>query len=358
MILWEKYSENELRTIVKLYYANNDFCVDDLHESDKRGEKGADLIVYKSSEAEKTAIALKVKPTKSDINQLRELSKRSERNKKYIYTQTPSADFYFEMKHFKNVDFWDNRKLTYEIVSSNPSLAVWLTCSSHPLFACIGQINISLASSYYKWTNEKKFKGKSKVDAKFYREVWRLKDDFSSLNKSLGLLQHIFESKLPEAEVMPSDPLNLLYLFERALDSMMTPTLEESNRSVSKLIDNYGEFISNVIEKTSDRSNWKHYRSFDWQLMPGKISFDFASKIDEEISNLNLKMSSNRIENLSEEIIDKQYEGLFFKIGDAARVLRISAYFIECFIDYLFTYSLENAFGEKIHDDSCLIDIG
>jgi hypothetical protein len=53
MILWEKYSEDELRTIVKLYYTNNGFCVDDLHEADKRGEKGADLIVYRSGEAEK-----------------------------------------------------------------------------------------------------------------------------------------------------------------------------------------------------------------------------------------------------------------------------------------------------------------
>jgi hypothetical protein len=59
MILWEKYSEDELRTIVKLYYTNTGFCVDDLHETDKRGEKGADLIVYRSGEAEKTAIALK-----------------------------------------------------------------------------------------------------------------------------------------------------------------------------------------------------------------------------------------------------------------------------------------------------------
>lgn len=355
MILWEKYSEDELRTIVKLYYTNNGFCVDDLHEADKRGEKGADLIVYRSGEAEKTAIALKVKPIKSDIYQLQELAKRSERQKKYIYILTPSTDFYFEMEQYRNkVDFWDTRKLTYEITVSSPSLAVWLTCSSHPLFACIGQINVSLALSYYKWRKKQKFQGNNSVDAKFYREIWRLKDDFSSLNKSLSSLQYIFESKLSEAEGLPSDPLNLLYLFERALDSMMTPSLEESNLRISELINNYGKFISNVIEETSDRSNWRSYPTFDWSLVPGKIKSDLVSEVDKERTNLNLKMSFKMtlIEKLDEEIRGKRYQGLFFEIGNVARILRIFADNIEYFIDCLFTFSLQNTFGEKI-DPNC-----
>jgi hypothetical protein len=358
MILWEKYSEDELRTIVKLYYTNNGFCVDDLHEADKRGEKGADLMIYKSGEAEKTAIALKVKPTKSDIYQLQELAKRTERHKKYIYTQTPSTDFYFELEQYRNrVDFWDTRKLTYEIAVSNPSLAVWLTCSSHPLFACIGQLNVSLALSYYKWKKKKKFQGKSSVDARFYREVWRLKDDFSSLNKSLRSLQHIFESKLSEAEGLPSDPLNLLCLFERALDSMMTPSLEKSNLRISELINDYGKFISNVIEETSDRSNWMSYPSFDWSLMPGKMRSDLISEVDEERNNLSLKMSFKMtlIEKLDEEIKSKQYQGLFFEIGNVARILANSADDMEYFIDCLFTFSLQNTFGEKI-DPNCFSD--
>ena len=109
-------------------------------------------------------------------------------------------------------------------------LSVWLTISSHPLFACIGQINFSLALLGHKWKERKEFHGMSAPDSNFYREVWRLKDDFSSLSKSLRLLQGIFESETPEAESLPTEPLNLLYLFEHALDAILTPSLEESNR--------------------------------------------------------------------------------------------------------------------------------
>jgi hypothetical protein len=262
------------------------------------------------------------------------------------------------MERYKNrVDFWDTRKLTYEIAVTNPSLTVWLTCSSHPLFACIGQINVSLASSYYKWRNKKKFQGKSSVDAKFYRDIWRLKDDFSSLNKTLRSLQYIFESKLSEAEGLPNDPLNLLFLFERALDSMMTPSIEESNVRISELINNYGKFISNVIEETGDRSNWRSYPHFDWSLMPGKIRSDLVSEVDGERNNQNLKMNFKMtlIEKLDEEIKSKQYQGLFFEIGNVARILANFAEDMEYFIDCLFTFSLQNTFGEKF-DPNCFSD--
>lgn len=340
MVQWDKYSEDELRTIVKLYYSETGYHVEDLHESDRRGEKSADLIVNKQSEAEKIAIALKVKPKKADIYQLQELARRGERQKKYIYTQTPSTDFYFEMGNYTNsVDFWDSLKLTYELSSSSPSLSVWLTVSSHPLFACIGQLNYSLALLWKKWREKNDFQGKKAPDKNFYREVWRLKDDFASLNKSLGLLQNIFESSPPMSESLPTDLVNLLHLFRKALDTLMTPSIEESNRRLSTLINDYGKFISIVVEGTSDRSNWMHYPHFDWSLMPGKIRSDLISEAEEWVHNPADRMTS--IEKFTMEVKNKQYQGLFFEIGDATRILGISTYFIECFIDDLFSYGLE-----------------
>lgn len=345
MISWGKYSEDELRTIVKLYYKEAGFHVDDLHEADRRGEKGADLIVYKQGEAEKIAIALKLKPVKADIHQLQELAKRSERLKKYIYIQTPATDFYFEMDQYRyKVDFWDSQKLTYEISASNPSLSVWLAISSHPLFACIGQINHSLALLLYKWREEEEFHGKIAPDSNFYREIWRLKDDFSSLNKSLRLLQGIFENKPPISESLSTNPLSLLDLFEHTLDTIITPSLEESNRSLSALISEYGKFISRVVEGTSDRSNWKSYPRFDWSLMPSKIRSDLVSEAEEDVYRPSYQITY--IQKLSDDVKNRRYQGLFFEISNVARILSSSVYFIECFIDDLFTYALRNTFNE------------
>ena len=339
----ERYSEDELKTIIKLYYTERDYHVDDLHEADRRGEKGADLIVYKRGEAEKTAIAIKVKPKKSDIYQLQELSKRSERYKKYIYLKKPSTDFYFEMGQYKDkVDFWDSRKLTYEISNSNPRLTVWLIASNHPLYNCIGQINYSLATLRLNCKENKELPGKSIPDATFYRDIWRLKDDFSSLNKSLHLLQHIFEYDPPESENFPNNPLNLSNLFENLLTSMLTPTLENSNQNLLNIISKYGNIISAVVEQTSDRSNWLFYPNFDWSLMPGNIKSDLISEVD---NNFFEPIDMTSIEKLTYEI--KQYKGLFFEIGDFARILHISAYNIEYFIDSVFSYSINTSFGEK-----------
>lgn len=340
----EKYSEDELKTIIKLYYTERDYFVDDLHEADRRGEKGADLIVYRRGEAEKIAIAIKVKPKKSDIYQLQELAKRSERYKKYIYIQTPSTDFYFKMEQYKDkVDFWDSRKLTYEISNSNPRLTVWLIASNHPLYNCIGQINYSLATLWLNCNEKKELPGKSIPDATFYRDIWRLKDDFSSLNKSLQLMQTIFEYDPPEAENFPNNPLNLSILFEKLLTSLLTPTLEDSNRRLLNIISKHGNLISAVVEQTGDRSNWLYYSNFDWSLMPGNIRSDLISEVEDNFFEPMNMMTS--IEKLTYEI--RQYQGVFFEIGDFARILYTAAYFIECFIDDVFTYSINTSFKEK-----------
>ena len=346
MILWEKYSEDELRTIIKLYYIERGFNVDDLHEADRRGEKGADLIVYKKGENEKLAIALKVKPKKADIYQLQEIANRNEIKKKYIHTKTPSTDFYFEMEKYRDkVDFWDSRKLTYEISSFNPNLSANLIVSNHPLFACIGQINSSLASLLINWKNKEEFKGKNSPNSNFYRKLWRLKDDFSSLNKSLRLLQLIFESEPYETGSIPTDPWSLSILFEKSLDLSFTPTLEESNKHLLELISEYGNFISQVVEQTDGRSNWLSYFHFDWSLMPGKIRSDLLYEVNELNFNPDLRMSS--IEKFSYEIKEMQYTGLFHEIGNIFRVLANSVKFIEDFVDDVFSYSINTTFEEN-----------
>ena len=93
---------------------------------------------------------------------------------------------------------------------------------------------------------------------------------------------------------------------------MMTHSLEESNFRISELVNEYGKFISHVIEETSDRSNWISYPNFDWSLMPGKIRSDLVSEVKGDEENLNFKINFEMklIERLSDEINSKQYQGL------------------------------------------------
>ena len=78
--------------------------------------------------------------------------------------------------------------------------------------------------------------------------------------------------------------------------------------------------------------------------MPSKIRSDLVSEAEKEVYKPDYKMTS--VQKFSEEVTSKRYQGLFFEIGNVARILSSSVYFIECFIDDLFTYGLRNTFKE------------
>ena len=278
MILWEKYSEDELRTILKFYYKSTGYEISDIHEADRRGEKGADLVISKPGEAEKIAIALKIKPKKSDINQLKELSERSERQKKYIYIKHPSTDFYFEMDRFKNkVDFWNTEKLTYEFATNAPNLAVWLVVSSHPFYLYLSKINLNLL--LIKWRDKEQFGGSNVPDQNFFRKLWRLKDCFSGLNVAFRVLQHIFEMKPIKYSNTPEENLSLLKFLSYVLNVLLgISKLDEMNMFLLELIKNYGKLIERVVEQTHDRSHWLNYLNFDYTLIPNEVRVDLIEK--------------------------------------------------------------------------------
>ncbi len=328
--------------------------MDDLHEADRSGENGADLIVYKPSESEKIAIALKVKPKKSDIYQLQELGNRNEKQKKYIYMETPATDFYFAMDKHKNVDFWDSKKLEYEISSSHRSLALWIIVSNSPLFACIAQIEHSLRLVRQKWENKEKFGGKDLSDSNFYREIWRLKDDFSSLHKSLQLLQYIFEDDLERIEGLPIEEQNyrlemiLKYMGCSAYSAESIVQIADLSSHFSKFIKEYGEMVSSVVERTHDRSNWFYYENcLDTSLMPGSVLSDLSSEVEEQMHLKLPKIST--VEKLIEEKLDrKEYQRPSYEISKIWQALGASASMIEVFIDDLFSCALEKTFREEV----------
>lgn len=91
-IPWENYSEEEVQKFIELMFRTRGFEVYNAHEIDRRGEGGGDLIITRKGEVEKLYVAVKRKPGKSDINQLKELAKQNGQ-RIYIYASEPSLDF-------------------------------------------------------------------------------------------------------------------------------------------------------------------------------------------------------------------------------------------------------------------------
>ena len=338
MIRWNKYSEDEIRNILKIHYDEMGYIVNDLHKADRRGEKGADLIIFKKNEAEKTAIAIKIKPKKSDLYQLNELSEREEKHKKYIYVKTPATDFYDKIpKYDKKVDFWDSEKLTYEISSNNIRLAIWLAAANHPLILRITRMNCILLNIYYKYRNKEKFNGKGKTDSALLQNMWRLKDDISNLNKSFSLLHKIFGSGITKDSRYKLNPNSPLSILETILDEL-DDSVHEPDVYLSDIIKKYGIMVRNVIEKTYGRSNWGQYLNFGFSFIPNKTSTELYDDL----------IPKNKRTSLFKYKIDYDFDKHYFDPNDAFVSLFGSLHAeidsIEYFIDNIFELVIQDIF--------------
>ena len=81
-INWNVYTEEQIHLIICLFYQSLEYHVRNLHESDRSHEKGADIVIEKGEES--IAIAVKIKPVKTDRDQVIDLSNRLEKKKVHL----------------------------------------------------------------------------------------------------------------------------------------------------------------------------------------------------------------------------------------------------------------------------------
>ena len=118
LIQWNRYSQEEIHEIVRIYYESLGCTVYNIHAADRRGEKGADLVVTYPLGGNTLAIAVEKKPEHGNIIQLHELAERTENKKVYLYIEEPSASFREkEPKFVEKIDFWNEDRITTEISS-------------------------------------------------------------------------------------------------------------------------------------------------------------------------------------------------------------------------------------------------
>lgn len=182
IVNWERYTEEEIHTIICLLYQGLDYHVRNLHKADRANENGADIVVEKDNE--KIAIAVKIKPAKTDRDQVIDLSKRTEEKKIYIYIKTPTDKFNDFIQEFSGkIDFWDAKKLNDFFRVNRSYFMANLIFDTSEIHQELEQLKFLLFFLREKCSKLKKEPVK-RLDKNSFLVLWRLKDVAVTLHKT------------------------------------------------------------------------------------------------------------------------------------------------------------------------------
>lgn len=250
-IPWKRFKEEEIQALITMLFHSLDYHIRELHKSDRANECGADIVAKKGDES--IAIAVKIKPSHKDRYQLIELSRRQEKEKIYVYIETPTKKFSDSMqKDGKEVEFWDIKKFNEFFASKNLFFAANIIFDNHPINDKLSVIKFLLYNLWKESSKAKKNKIKP-LDKKSFFMLWRLKDMAVTLHQTNSLIERLFETPINNK----NQELNLHFL------NMFLDYLNILESKISEFLTFFAQFhlknkelVNNSIVEQSGRSHW------------------------------------------------------------------------------------------------------
>jgi hypothetical protein len=125
--------ESKLQDFLTEGYENMGWHVKNMHRTDPRSENGADLVVRRNSEM--ILVAIKDKPAKGDIDQLRRLwERRKEASLVYAYSKPSTGPFSVEEKRLSNdIKFLKEKELHDFLIKGESISYLQSIFELHPL---------------------------------------------------------------------------------------------------------------------------------------------------------------------------------------------------------------------------------
>ncbi len=335
-IPWNDYSEEEVQYFLEYIFKRRGYQVYNIHKADRRGEDGADLECIKKGEAETLLVAVKKKPAKKDIQQLRDLSSRDVHSRIYVYIEAPSADFFREMeKNRNNVSFWDATKLTNELFDIDPRLYLFMVLENR-FYAPSYSTNWNNISHYRKVIDGKIEIGEpEKMDSDMLLLLWNAKDRSVSLNRGLNLLQLTFEESMP-LKLNKTETISLINGYLHGLERLKVHALTPLLECIERYRTSYPNIFSLYCKQTDGRSNWRYFYNHQPVLLPSQIKeyFEKMKEDEEKYAELNKE--------IEEDETFRKYtdDDRGYLLGDVARILGFWPFVIESMFDDIFSICL------------------
>lgn len=359
-INWNKYSEEEIHTIICLLYQSLDYHIRNLHKADRANEKGADIVVEKGEE--KIAIAVKIKPTKKDRDQVIDLSNREELKKIYIYIQTPTDKFQDFILEFKEkIEFWDYKKLNDFFREKHPYFMANIIFDESELHHELEQVKFLLFYLREVCSKLKKEPIK-KLNKNDFLILWRLKDVAVTLYKTNELFSPLLKTPMN----FKNDKFNehFVELFLDYLEMMYTH-FNLFTKHFLEFYQNNKSLVHNGVIRGITTSHWYWLGGFKVTTNINDLRHSLEKAIDDQETLEKLKKDfpdeekNKRLE--KELLIESKGNSVWKAMGYQVTKLELFGRALEIIIDdimgeYLdldvYLFNLENLDFSKMMDEN------
>jgi hypothetical protein len=293
-INWDNFNEPEIQELIAILFHSIGYDPENLHKADPSREEGADLVLRKRNRS--IALAVKIKPTNRDRQQLSDLSKRGEDKKIYVYIRTPSGKFRDSMREYERiVDFWNREKLNNFFVTKNLGFTVSLIFDDNDLSQTSRQAQKTLFGLLEKCRKLKKG-APALLDSQSFKLLFRLKDNGVSLYKTNENVITLLEKPINFKNRELNEHFFKLFLeYLDILNTRLKSFLNYFDRFYAKNED----LVNNSIIENDGRSHWLwllQYRP-DNSLPALKNELREAIKNDEVLKKLKKMSPDKELEN-------------------------------------------------------------
>jgi hypothetical protein len=259
MIPWNKFREEEIIELLMLHFALLRFATHTPHFADPSHESGIDLEATKGDT--RIAVAVKKHPKGADRAQLGDLSRTKASARIYVYISSPTEAFRNEMRRRRNIQFWDVRELSLQLVKSGVVFDLLLDNSA------LMKTMKDIFTIFLEWGDGSETGEIPPLTAEELAVFWSLKDRCVQLNKGSGLVQLLLERGYERRKQGRDIELReeLLDLCSTALQILYRDAALPMLRLVSTRPDflRFGAHTACSIDPA--RSNWKGLRSFVYE---------------------------------------------------------------------------------------------
>jgi len=253
--VWSGFSETCVLECLEKTYRKLGYSIMNLHNTDRVHEEGVDLVCQKGSE--EIRIQAKMKPRKTDVEQLVHFAKNTKGKNIYVYVDNPTKPFRETMKAISNVQFWDSSQL-HKFLVENESIEYYcLYFSKHPLV-------LSLKRSYELIIGKRQTSyRKHKLSADELGRLWIAKDNSVKVAVSLQFiylkwnrtLMAKTEKRRKEFELILGEIFKDLDMAYGLFGDKLVASIEDLSVKHPNLIGLFWHLVS-------QRTNWNTYTTF------------------------------------------------------------------------------------------------
>jgi len=260
--------ETEIHTYLLEGFDNLGYDCINFHKSGACVEGGIDI--FSNNGNDSVAIAVKIKPQKNDIKQLKKFALSESKRKMYIYIKDPTKPFFDELKKFKKSHRIEvfNAKLLHNFLIKNKSTHyIKKFIYSHEVF-------VNLTRIMKKWCSVKENKPLS-AGYDDLNLLWDWKDKTVSFHKTAKIISNYMKQKIKD---ISSDD-----------DEVYTSVMNEVIMFLNYI--NYEVAELDSIFETVKRKNsnllaymWKICRSrSNWCTLLGRLESQEKKEVIEQI---------------------------------------------------------------------------